>query len=64
MGESAALIADGALYGGMNENAVYKFGADEISAVCEKIREIGAFGDCILIKASRSMKLERIIEEL
>ena len=64
VGKSAALIADGALYGGMNKNAVYKFGEDEISAVCEKIREIGAFGDCILVKASRSMKLERIIEEL
>ena len=43
---------------------IYKFGADDISAACEKIREIGFFGDSVLVKASRSMKLERIIEGL
>ena len=64
VGKSAELIADGARYGGMDSDNIYKFGADDISAVCEKIREIGLLGDCLLIKASRSMKLERIIEEL
>lgn len=64
VGESASLIADGAQHGGMNTANIYKFGADDISAACEKIKEIGLLGDCLLIKASRSMKLERIIEGL
>ena len=64
VGESASLIADGAQHGGMDTANIYKFGADDISAACEKIREIGLLGDCLLIKASRSMKLERIIEGL
>lgn len=64
VGESASLIADGAKFVGMNENNIYKFGADEISSVCDKIRSIGHHGDSVLVKASRSMKLERIIEEL
>ena len=64
VGESASLIADGARHGGMETANIYKFGADDISAACEKIREIGFFGDSVLVKASRSMKLERIIEGL
>ena len=64
IGESAALIADGASYSDMDKNNIYKLSADEINAACEKIREIGQKGDTVLVKASRSMKLERIIEEL
>ena len=64
LGDSGKIIADGALHGGMDSNNIFKFGADDIEGVCQKIREISDGGDSLLIKASRSMKLERIIEGL
>lgn len=64
LGESGKIIADGARHSGMDASNIFNFGADDINAVCQKIREISEDGDCLLIKASRSMKLERIIEEL
>lgn len=62
VGESGKIIAEGAGRNGMLE--VYSYGENDISGVCNRINEISTDGDCLLFKASRSMKLERIIEEL
>ncbi len=55
-GKNARFIAEGAKAAGMRE--VYQF--DNTDAAAESIREITDAGDCILIKASRGMKFEKI----
>lgn len=62
VGKSGRIIAQGANLSGIGE--VYSFDEDNISGICDKIRDICSAGDCILFKASRSMELERIIKEL
>lgn len=62
VGESGKIIAEGAKRNAMND--VYSFDENDISGICDKINEICIENDCLLFKASRSMKLERIITEL
>lgn len=62
VGESGKIIAEGAVRSGLCD--VYSFEENDILGICDKINAICADGDCLLFKASRSMKLERIIEEL
>lgn len=62
LGENAQWIADGALEAGMSEGAVI------VETEHEKITEsIGRFlraGDRVLVKGSRAMQMERIVENL
>ena len=62
VGESGKIIAEGAVRSGLCD--VNSFEENDILGICDKINGICAEGDCLLFKASRSMKLERIIEEL
>ena len=60
VGERAKLIAEGAKKAGMSDGAVYSF--DTIEQLSEKLYDILKPNDVMLLKASRSMKLERIAE--
>lgn len=60
VGESAKLIADGAVSAGMDKECVYSF--DNNEQLKEKLYDILQDGDVILLKASRGMKLEEIAE--
>ncbi len=65
LGESGALIAEGAIKGGLDEKKVFSYtDADEIDAIADMIKAKINKGDAILFKASRAMKLERVIERL
>lgn len=58
-GENAKFIAEGAKALGMQN--VYSF--DDTDSAGENIKSITKSGDCILIKASRGMKFEKIYEK-
>ncbi len=62
VGTRAELIAEGAKAVGMAENCVFSF--ENNAQLCEQLPEILKDGDVILLKASRSMKLEEIAEFL
>ena len=65
LGQSGALIAEGAILGGLDKKKVASFlDGEEIDALVGAIRENLAEGDAILFKASRAMRLERVIERL
>lgn len=59
-GENAKFIAEGAKDAGMSE--VISF--DDTDAAAENIGNIVKDGDCILIKASRGMKFEKIYQKI
>lgn len=59
-GENAKFIAEGAKDVGMSE--VISF--DDTDAAAENIKNIVKDGDCILIKASRGMKFEKIYQKI
>ena len=59
-GENAKFIAKGAKDAGMSE--VISF--DDTDAAAENIKNIVKDGDCILIKASRGMKFEKIYQKI
>lgn len=59
-GENAKFIAEGAKDAGMSE--VISF--DDTDAAAENIKNIVKDGDCILIKASRGMKFEKIYQKI
>ena len=62
LGDSAALIADAALEGGMkSENVISVIDPTEKEKLASLIKEKMSDGDAILFKASRSMKLEEVI---
>lgn len=64
-GHDAALIADEAVKCGMNERAVFVFeDIDDPAALADALREKTGKGDILLFKASRALKLERVIELL
>lgn len=60
VGERAKLMAEGAKAAGMNEEDIYSF--ETVEALCDELYNILKPGDVMLLKASRSMKLERIAE--
>lgn len=62
VGERAALIAKGAEDAGMSKANIYSYKNN--SEVCENIKKILKDNDVILLKASRSMKLEEIADFL
>ncbi len=62
VGESAKLIAEGAIEAGMKRENVYSF--DTNADLCKEILDILKEGDVILLKASRSMRLEEVAEYL
>ncbi len=64
VGELGAHIAEGAALGGMSEENIYSEIDESAENTVKTLREIVNYGDVILFKASRSMKFERIIEEI
>jgi UDP-N-acetylmuramoyl-tripeptide--D-alanyl-D-alanine ligase len=62
LGKNSVNIALAASEGGMNEKNIYM--EKEHQDVTAKLRAIITKGDCILVKGSRSMKMELIIKEL
>lgn len=60
VGERARLIAEGAKEAGMNPENIHSF--DTVEQLCDKLYDILRPGDVMLLKASRSMRLERIAE--
>ncbi len=58
VGERARLIAEGAAGAGMDERNIYSFENNE--AACKELGSILKENDTILLKASRSMRLEEI----
>jgi UDP-N-acetylmuramoyl-tripeptide--D-alanyl-D-alanine ligase len=62
VGPQASLIADGALAGGFSNDGVVRF-ADAISA-CEAVPRMLHAGDLVLLKASRSSRLEQVAKAI
>jgi len=62
VGERATRIADGAKAEGMEHSRVMSF--DTIDEASRKLKEILRPRDAVLVKASRVIGLERIVEEL
>ena len=63
-GESARLIADGAVFSGLSQDNVFSFAQDDVDAMADRLNSVKKDGDVILFKGSRAMKLENIIEKL
>ncbi len=64
-GEDAHVIADSAVKSGMNPNNVMSFDCiDDVSDICNALTAKTDESDLILFKASRAVKLERIINKL
>lgn len=61
-GNQAKVIAESAEEEGMKNQNIYHF--NNINSVVEKMKELSRPGDLILIKGSRSMEMDKIIEEL
>ena len=64
VGELGAHIAEGALLGGMSKENVYSELDESAENTIKTLKDIVVEGDVILFKASRAMKLERIIEQI
>lgn len=62
MGENAQWIADGAMEAGMSEEVVL-VGTDH-EQMTQSIRRFMKTGDRVLVKGSRAMRMERIVESL
>jgi len=62
VGEFAGYVAEGAAEAGMNENNVKAF--NDYPQTLEQIKEWITTGDIVLVKGSRGMKMERIVEGL
>jgi len=62
VGERGRLIAEEALACGMDAEKVFVIENNEKAIVC--LREIIAPGDIILVKGSRGMKMEEIVEAM
>jgi UDP-N-acetylmuramoyl-tripeptide--D-alanyl-D-alanine ligase len=62
VGSLAEAIADGARSGGLDDECVLSY-SDSVKAGAELRERVGA-GDIILIKGSRGMKMERIVDAL
>src|SRR3990170_1263832 len=62
VGEFAGYVAEGAAEAGMNENNIKAF--NDYPQTLEQIKEWITVGDIVLVKGSRRMKMERIVEGL
>ncbi len=62
VGESAKFVRKGALEAGMKDETVFAF-ADKKSAV-DCLKEKIKYGDVLLLKGSRGMKMEKVLEML
>ena len=62
VGEFAGYVAEGAAEAGMSENNVKAF--NDYPQTLEQIKEWITAGDIVLVKGSRGMKMERIVEGL
>ena len=59
-GEHARLVLDEALKHGLNSKKIYT--AADGAAAGKILRELAAAGDCVLVKGSRGMKMEKVFE--
>lgn len=65
IGESGAIIAEGAILSGMNPSCVFaEKSVDNIDSLCTELSCRMSAGDAVLFKASRGVALERAIEKL
>ena len=62
VGDKASRIAEGALSDGFSGDSVFICGSN--SEAAERLRKIMGSGDIVLIKGSRGMKMEEIVESL
>lgn len=62
VGDFAGYVAEGAVEAGMNEHYVKAF--NDYPQTLEQIKEWITTGDIVLVKGSRGMKMERIVEGL
>ena len=62
VGDKASRIAEGALGDGFSGDSVFICGSN--SEAVERLRKIMGSGDIVLIKGSRGMKMEEIVESL
>jgi UDP-N-acetylmuramoyl-tripeptide--D-alanyl-D-alanine ligase len=62
VGDKASRIAEGALSDGFSGDSVFICGSN--SEAAESLRKIMGSGDIVLIKGSRGMKMEEIVESL
>ena len=62
-GDHSAVMAQGAIRGGMPETLVHSFGFGEEAALARRIIELVPRGGIILCKASRKTALDRVIKE-
>jgi len=61
-GEKAALIRDGAVEAGMKEAAALHFRNKQ--ELADHIKTVVAAGDVVLVKGSRSMKMEEVVDAI
>ena len=65
LGESGALIAEGAILSGMSAQSVFaERNVDNIESLCSELSGRMNDGDTVLFKASRGVELERAIKKL
>jgi UDP-N-acetylmuramoyl-tripeptide--D-alanyl-D-alanine ligase len=62
IGPRAKFIADGAHENGLNKKNIFRFDTADNAKL--KVQEIVKKGDLILVKASRALELDRIVEEI
>lgn len=60
-GRSARFLAEGARQGGMDAKSVFE--AETTAAAARLLREHSREGDAVLVKGSRGMKMETVLEE-
>lgn len=65
LGPLAKNIASGAIFGGVKESEVFSFlDPDEFDGAADKLLSLMKEGDVLLVKASRSIRAERVISAL
>ena len=62
IGPRGKLIADGALRAGFDKNRVFSFDSSDEARL--EVQRIIQKGDLVLVKASRAMQLDKIVEEI
>lgn len=65
LGDSGKLIADGAKESGMSEDNIFsETDVENVETLCTELEKRLSQGDGVLVKASRGVRLERVIERL